>query len=70
MYHSSSRVQRFGRRFVAALRRSSTFTVAVWNCSFTLPGWSRKYAPTRPPYQAQSYSVSDAEWMPAYPPPP
>src|SRR3954466_5766760 len=24
---------------------------------------SRKYAPTRPPYHAQSYSVSEAEWI-------
>ena len=69
LYHSSSRTQRRGRCLVAAVPRSRTFTVATWNCALTEPGWSRKYAPTRPPYQAQSYSVSEAAWMPAYPPP-
>ena len=27
-----------------------------------MAGWLLKYAPTRPPYQGQSYSVSAAEW--------
>ena len=40
---------------------SSTTTVPV-GVPF---GWSRKYAPVIWPYQAQPYSVSVAEWMPA-----
>ncbi len=39
---------------------SSRRTVAVG----VPAGWLRKYAPTSWPYQAQSYSVSAAEWMP------
>ena len=44
---------------------SETLTVASW-----LAGWLSKYAPTSSPYHGQSYSVSDAAWMPAKPPPP
>src|SRR4029078_2050198 len=41
LYHSSSRVQVFPSLRVAAVWRSSTFIVAVWNCALTpaTPGW-------------------------------
>src|SRR5215213_7131453 len=66
LYHSSVRVQRFGNSAFAGLLRPATFIVASWNCWLTpaTPGWSRKYAPTRPPYHGQSYSVSAAAWIP------
>src|SRR4029078_9889244 len=45
LYHSSRGGTRLGSAFVAAVWRSSTSIVATWNCEFTEPGWSRKYAP-------------------------
>ena len=63
MYHSSVRTQRRGSRAVEA-SRAATSIAAGW-----IGGWLRKYAPTSSPYQGQPYSVSAAEWTPAYPPP-
>ncbi len=59
LYHSSKRDQRSGRSAVDGCAWSSTLTVACW-----FAGWLAKYAPTRSPYQAQSYSVSEAAWTP------
>jgi hypothetical protein len=60
LYHSSKRVHLTGSDAVDGCAGSSTLMVAVW-----LAGCDAKYAPTRSPYQAQLYSVSEAAWMPA-----
>src|SRR5690242_20240791 len=67
LYHSSVRIQTAGNIIVDGWVLSITCIVA-WT-TFECPCIRSKYAPTRPPYQDQAYSVSLAECTPTYPPP-